>query len=158
VRWEPRTRWGAWLSYSFAESKDVFAGFSAPRTWDQRHSLASGGSWTSHPWQLSATVNWHSGWRRNELSQSGGNGSPLVTLLPRNASAWDPFLSIDLRASWSRSLRHGVLRLYADLSNATNHANLCCSAYQLRPGNPLERSDSTLAPRYILAGANWAWP
>lgn len=162
LRWEPRRTWSAWLSYSWSEVTDRFADSRALRTWDQRHSVVTGLAWTQGPWQLSGNVIWHSGWRENSLAVEGlpGGGARLV-LSPRNANAWSDYFSFDARASWQHALPLGALQVYVELSNATDHANTCCTEYHLAvPGDPasLVGERSTWLPRYALIGVTWSLP
>ncbi|MGD9597194.1 MAG: TonB-dependent receptor [Steroidobacteraceae bacterium] len=162
LRWQPRRTWSAWLSYSWSEVTDRFEDSRALRTWDQRHSAVTGLSWTQGPWQLSGNFIWHSGWRENTLTAlaTPGGGAQLV-LSPRNADAWSDYFSFDARASWQRALPLGALQVYVELSNATDHANTCCTEYRLAmPGDPasLEGERSTWLPRYALIGVTWSFP
>lgn len=162
MRWEPRRTWSAWLSYSWSEVTDRFADSRALRTWDQRHAAVTGVSWTRGSWQLSGNAIWHNGWRQNSLvvEAAPGGGARLV-LAPRNADSWADYFSFDARASWQRALPVGALQVYAELSNATDHANLCCTGYRIAvPGDPasLTSERSTWLPRYGLLGVTWLLP
>jgi len=162
LRWEPRRTWSAWLTYGWSEVTDRFEDSRALRTWDQRHSAVTGLSWTQGPWQLSGNLFWHSGWRQNSLrvQDAAGGGSELVPS-PRNAEAWSDYFSLDLRASWMRPLPIGALRVFAEVSNATDNANRCCTRYQIAlPGDPasLTGEQSDWVPRYGLIGVTWMLP
>lgn len=162
MRWEPRRIWSAWFSYSWSEVTDRFEDARALRTWDQRHSVVTGVSWTRGPWQLSGNAIWHSGWRRNDLvavPAAGGGVQP--GLAPRNADSWPDYFSFDLRASWRRALPIGALEVFAELSNASDHNNLCCTEYRIAvPGEAasLTGERSTWLPRYGLVGVTWLLP
>jgi outer membrane receptor protein involved in Fe transport len=155
VRWEPGGPWTGWASYSWSEAKDRMDGRDVPRTWDQRNALSSGLAWSREPWLLSAAFTWHSGWRRNELLLDGGD----LVLGERNARAWPDQLSLDLRAAWKWPWRWGELELFGEITNATDHDNLCCDAYQLAsPGPSLSRTTSGWLPRVYLFGVTWRLP
>lgn len=162
VRWEPRERWAGWMSYSWLEASDRFGGVAVPRNWDQRNSIAAGLAWTHRPWQLAGSLSWHSGWRRNELRATTGSGEELRLVLgPRNAATWPGYFSLDLRATWSRPLPAGALRVFAEINNATNRVNPCCATYTLAEegGMPvLTRATSAWLPRYGLIGIVWQLP
>ncbi len=160
MRWEPRRTWSAWLTYGWSEVTDRFEGSRALRTWDQRHSAVTGLSWTRGPWQLSGNLIWHSGWRQNSLHVEDAGGSGIV-LSPRNAEAWSDYFSFDLKASWTRPLPIGALRVFAEVANATDAANRCCTRYQIAlPGDPasLTGEQSDWVPRYGLIGVTWMLP
>jgi len=159
-RWSFADRWSAWTSYSWAEATDRFADHSALRSWDQKHSVATGLGWTHAPWQFSGNLNWHSGWRRNALQLSAGDDA-IVELAPRNAAHWGDYLSLDLRAAWSYELRKGQLEVFAEVDNATGRYNPCCVSYSLldSTGSPfLTRQVSTWLPRFFLLGVTWRLP
>ena len=160
LRWQPPERWSGWIAYSWTESQDEFAGFHVPRTWDQRNAVNAGLAWTRRPWQLSGTVQWRSGWRRNALRLVDASTGELE-LLPRNQLEYPRALSIDLRATWTWALRASALHFYADMGNAGNQQAACCTEYRLDQDagtwSLRQRYDSTL-PRYVLLGVNWEIP
>ncbi len=88
LRWQLANNWSGWMSYSWSQATDRTAAVRALRTWDQKHTVASGLVWQPGAWQFSGNVNWHSGWRRNVLVQTGvPNGAASgVELLPRNSA------------------------------------------------------------------------
>jgi len=157
ARWQWQDAWSGWTSYSYSEATDHFGAISALRTWDQKHAIATGLSWTNRPWLLSTNVTWHSGWRRNELLNTT-NG---VVLAPRNSEAWPPYVSLDLRTTWNRAISHGALEVFGEVDNATNHGNPCCSSYappEDGSTGPLSRETSTWLPRLFLIGVTWQLP
>ncbi|HVY82480.1 MAG TPA: TonB-dependent receptor [Steroidobacteraceae bacterium] len=156
VRWQASDRWSGWASYTFSEATDDFGDTHVPRTWDQKHALATGLAWTARPWRLSGNVTWHSGWRSNSLIAT----STGFELAPRNAASWAPYFSLDARASWTHALRRGALDAYLEIDNLTNHDNPCCSSYRLSStGGPrLTREDSGWLPRVFLLGVTWQLP
>jgi hypothetical protein len=159
VRWQLPHTWSGWTSYSWSEATDHFGPVSVLRTWDQKHSVATGLAWASGAWQLSGNLGWHSGWRRNSLVESAaGTGFELV---PRNSRAWSDSFSLDLRSTWTRALQKGSLEVFAEIDNASNHANRCCVSYSvLQPGaaSQLSPQISTWLPRLYLMGVTWKLP
>jgi outer membrane receptor protein involved in Fe transport len=163
VRWQYSGNWSGWMSYSWSQAADRFGSVHALRTWDQKHTVASGLVWQPGAWQFSGNVNWHSGWRRNVLVQTGepngvANG---VELEPRNSAAWRNYFSLDLRAEWVRALSKGALHVYGEIDNLTNHANDCCVSYTVQPTGSLaslSSRDSTWLPRLYLVGVTWQLP
>lgn len=160
LRWQPAERWSGWMAYSWTESEDAFPGREVARTWDQRNAVNAGLSWTRRPWQLSGTVQWRSGWRRNALRLVDADTGELE-LLPRNSLAYPSALSIDLRATWTWALRASSLHFYADMGNAANSNTPCCTRYELVANGgtwSLDRKYSSALPRYVLLGVNWEIP
>ncbi len=165
LRWQARERWAGWLTYSWSEAIDQLGTVRAPRSWNQLNSVNGGLSWTTHPWLLSASLAWHNGWRRSEIgtvADAAVAGGTTVRLASRNAAAWDPFLSLDLRATWTMPVRRGALRFYGEIINATDRANGCCEAVSvLRAPNgaaSLQQRESGWLPRYALVGVSWDLP
>lgn len=160
LRWQPAERWSGWIAYSWTESQDQFPGFKVARTWDQRNAVNAGLSWTRRPWQLSGTMQWRSGWRRNALRVVDETTGELE-LLPRNGLAYPRTMSLDLRATWTWPLRASALHFYADIGNAGNRQTPCCTSYELVDDTgrwTLEREYDSTFPRYVLLGVNWEIP
>jgi len=158
VRWQLPQAWSGWTSYSWSEATDHFGPVSVLRTWDQKHSIATGLAWASGAWQLSGNLGWHSGWRRNSLESATGAGFALV---PRNSRAWSDYLSLDLRSTWTKALHRGSLEVFAEIDNASNHDNRCCVSYSVpQPGvaSQLSPQTSTWLPRLYLMGVTWKLP
>jgi hypothetical protein len=163
LRWQSAGNWSGWMSYSWSQATDRTGAVRALRTWDQKHTVTSGLVWQPGAWQFSGNVNWHSGWRRNALVQTGvPNGAAGgAELEPRNSSAWNNYFSLDLRAEWVRALPKGALHMYGEIDNLTNHANDCCVAYSVQPIGALASlspRDSTWLPRLYLLGVTWQLP
>ena len=160
LRWHPAERWAGWMAYSWTESEDEFAGFKRARTWDQRNAVNAGLSWTRRPWQLSGTVQYRSGWRRNALDVANAATGELA-LAPRNSLAYPRVVSVDLRATWTWPLRASALHFYADIGNAGNRQTPCCTSYSLSQENgawSLTQDYDSTFPRYVLLGVNWEIP
>jgi TonB dependent receptor/TonB-dependent Receptor Plug Domain len=160
VRLELAPQWSAWANYAWTEASDRFANNSAPRTWDQRNSVAAGGAYRYKAWQFSGSVLWRNGWRRTVLELSDASTGALA-LGPRNAATYPAFFSIDLRATWEHKLPRGQLLVYGDIGNASNRGNACCTVYELtenRGSWQLEREFDTSLPRYVFFGATWELP
>ena len=145
------------MSYSWSQANDEVGSVQVPRTWDQKHAFSSGLAWTRRPWQASAALTWHSGWRRNELIATPTG----LELSPRNSEAWPAYISLDLRAAWSRPLPKGVLDVFAEVDNVTNRGNLCCTTYRVSGTGTdlaLVAENSTWLPRFFLLGVTWQLP
>jgi hypothetical protein len=163
VRWQLPSDWSGWMSYSWSQATDRTGATRALRTWDQKHTVATGLVWQPGAWQFSGNVNWHTGWRRNALLETGvPNGAAGgLALAPRNSAAWGSYLSVDLRAGWVHALSKGALQVYGEIDNVTNHANDCCIAYTVQSTGPLATLSpqaSTWLPRLYLLGVTWQLP
>ena len=157
LRWQLPQAWSGWASYSWSQANDEFGSMQTPRTWDQKHAFSSGLAWTRHPWQASAALTWHSGWRRNELIANPAG----LELAPRNADTWPAYISLDLRSVWTRPLPKGVLDVFAEIDNVTNRGNLCCTTYRVSSaaaGPTLVPEYSAWLPRFFLIGVTWQLP
>jgi outer membrane receptor protein involved in Fe transport len=160
LRWQPAMRWAGWFAYSWTESQDEFPGSKVARTWDQRNAVNTGLSWTRRPWQLSANMQWRSGWRRNALTLVDAQTGEL-DLAPRNSLGYPRLISVDLRATWTWGLPASALHFYADIGNAANRQTPCCTNYSLldEAGTfALHRDFDSTFPRYVLLGVNWEIP
>lgn len=163
VRWQSSGDWSGWMSYSWSQATDRIGAMRALRTWDQKHTVATGLLWQPGAWQLSGNVNWHSGWRRNILFQTGtANGAAKgIELAPLNSADWGNYFSLDLRAGWIRAMPRGALQIFAEVDNLTNHANNCCVAYAVQSAGALASlspRETTWLPRLYLLGVTWQLP
>jgi hypothetical protein len=159
LRWQLPAEWSGWTSYSWSEATDHFGPVSILRTWDQKHSVASGVAWARGPWQLSGNLSWHSGWRRNSIVPVADG--PGFALTPRNSEAWPDYASLDLRSTWTKTLQKGALEVFAEIDNVTGHANECCVSYTVTSSGPqttLSPQTSTWLPRLYLIGVTWQLP
>ena len=163
VRWQLPADWSGWMSYSWSQATDRVGATRALRTWDQKHALTTGIVWQPGAWQFSGNMNWHSGWRRNVLIETGtaNDAASGVALAPRNSEGWGSYFSLDVRAGWVRALPKGVLQVFAEIDNLTNHSNECCVSYAVQSAGPLASlspQTSTWLPRLYLAGVTWRLP
>ena len=163
LRWQLPDNWSGWMSYTWSQATDRTGATRALRTWDQRHAVATGVSWQPGAWRFSGNVNWHSGWRRNALVETGiPNGAAKgIDLAPRNSDAWGNYFSLDARADWIRALPKGALQVFAEVDNLTNHSNDCCVSYIVQTAGPLATLSpqaSTWLPRLYLVGVTWQFP
>ena len=153
-----------WAAYTIANAEDRFVGRSEPRSWDQRHALLAGISWSTERWQAALAMTVHSGWPRTPLSLIAGfddEGEP--ELLPlvgeRNSKRYPTFATIDARVSRKFDVRRGTLSVFAEVSNLTNRRNVCCSDFDIEEdatGNDmLDLSDDFWPPLLPAIGILW---
>lgn len=153
-----------WANYSYSRADDVIGGEHIPRSWDQRHAASAGATWEVGPWALTAVGTLHSGWPATTLSLAtviDASGVPQTVAVagPRNAERLEPMRRLDLRATRQFDPKHGTLRFFAELTNATNHENPCCLAYEAEtlPGGAvaLERVERHTLPLTGNVGLLW---
>ncbi|HEX5048058.1 MAG TPA: TonB-dependent receptor [Gammaproteobacteria bacterium] len=153
-----------WANYSYSRADDVIGGEHVPRSWDQRNAASAGATWEVGPWSLTAVGTLHSGWPATTLSLAtvtDASGVPQTVAVagPRNAEHLEPMRRLDLRASRELDPKLGTLRFFAELTNATNHENPCCLAYEAQtlPGGAvtLERIERHTLPLTGNVGVLW---
>jgi hypothetical protein len=140
-QWHP---WAAWLAISHSNVNDETAGVHTARSWSQKWSVSAGASWERGPWAANAALMAHSGF---PITPLGG---------ARNAQRLPSFLQLDLRLRYTQPLRRGDLVYSAELFNATNRFNACCTE--------LRQSDGMLygvplrgVPLLPSLGLRWSW-
>jgi hypothetical protein len=152
-----------WSSFTWSRVSDVLPQGDVPRAWDQPHAFNAGVAWTRPRYALAAVLNYHSGWPRTTLGSLGTSpGATALQLGARDASRWGSYLSLDLRGSWTKPLASSEIKLWADLTNATNHGNACCVDLQsagltMNNGDPAQpqRQVGYWLPRVANLGITW---
>jgi len=148
--------WSGFLNYAWSEVEDDFGATDVPRNWNQQHALLLGLQWRSGPWSLSGQGSWRTGWSRTEF-QVGDSGDLLPVVGERNRSRWPAQWNLDLRASWRKPLKVGLLEVALDVNNATNRSNPCCTDLRLT-ATGLETRTRSWLPRYLNIGVVWSLP
>jgi outer membrane receptor protein involved in Fe transport len=150
VRAPVAERLTAWGTLAWARVADEFgADGDVLRSWDQPLSLTAGLGWKGTRASISMLGGWHRGWPRTRLALA-----PLQLGKP-NSTRWSDFHSLDLRASWNWPLRDGDLSAVLDVTNATDHDNVCCLLLQMDP-DLTARTEHWL-PAVINIGFTWRW-
>ena len=153
-----------WASYTLSRVDDVVSGSDIPRSWDQRHRLAGGITWSGEKWVFSATANYHTGWPATELfllAERSPVGMPRMVTVPgeRNALRLGSYSRVDLRAERSIDTATGRFRFFVETTNLLERANPCCVEYDLEhaaDGTPfLAREVGRGLPRVVSAGVRW---
>ncbi len=148
--------WSGFLSYAWSEVEDDIGTSDVPRNWNQQHALLLGLLWRSGPWSLSGQGSWRTGWSRTEF-QIGDSGALLPVVGERNRARWPAQWNLDIRASWRKPLKIGLLEIALDVNNATNRSNPCCTDLRMAPTGLETRTQSWL-PRYLNVGVVWNLP
>jgi hypothetical protein len=120
--------WNGWLSYAWSRVEDREDGTDTRRSWDQTHSAGLGVTWASGPWRATAAATWRTGWPTTPArAVQPGDGPGTIVIGPRNDDRYRTYSSLDLRASRTIALRRGELDVYAELTNALDRSNPCCT-------------------------------
>lgn len=125
-----RGPWSGWLSYAWSRAEDNIGGQEVPRSWDQRHAINLGITWTRGPWTAAVTNSYHTGWPTTALAFDADASIPTLAIAERNRSRFDAYNSLDVRLTRVFALRRGVLDVFAEVTNATSRANPCCVQYE----------------------------
>lgn len=159
-----RLAWSA--SYGLARAEETLrGGVTVPRARDQRHTLYLDATYTPNPrWQFSIAWQYHSGWPttgrtfeqmelRSGTAIIGHLGVPYDLRLP-------VYQRLDVRAQRRFELKHGTLRLYADVFNALNRENVFSYEYDVAPGpngvpDVRRHTGDTLIPLLPSVGLTW---
>jgi hypothetical protein len=118
-------RINGWLSYSWSHARDTIDGREVARSWDQRHSLAAGLATDWRAWQFSGVLTVRSDWPVTPVSETAL--PPGVTIGERNSEREGFFMTLDFKADRSFRVPLGSLHLVAELTNALNRDNFCCT-------------------------------
>jgi hypothetical protein len=119
-----------WLSYSWSHARDVIDGREVARSWDQRHSLAAGATTDWRAWAFSGVLTVRSDWPVTPVFETAT--PPGVALGERNSKREGLYVTLDLKAERSFELPLGSLHLVAELTNALNRDNFCCTELEYR--------------------------
>lgn len=153
-----------WAAYTVARAEDRVAGGKQPRSWDQRHALLTGVSWSTEKWEAALAVTVHSGWPRTPLTlittvDDEGEIELLPVIGERNSKSYPFFATLDARISRKFDVRRGTLSVFAEVSNLTNRRNVCCTDVDLDEddaGNEvLDLSDDFWPPLLPAIGILW---
>ena len=153
-----------WASYTRSRVDDIVSGRDIPRSWDQRHRLAAGITWSGDKWVITAAANYHTGWPATELflhTADSPAGIPQMLTVPgeRNAIRLGSYSRVDLRAERSMDTATGRFRFFVETTNLLERANPCCVEYDLEhaaDGTPfLAREVGRGVPRFLSAGVRW---
>ena len=81
-------------------------------------------------WQATLAATYHTGWPTTPVRLVGTvPGSQTVSVGPRNASRLGAYASVDARVSRDFALPRGTLNVFAEVSNAFDRQNPCCTDF-----------------------------
>ncbi|MDX1503433.1 MAG: TonB-dependent receptor, partial [Thermoanaerobaculia bacterium] len=130
-----RTGW--WINYALSSTEDVIAGERFPRQFDQTHAVNLDLDLRLSPrWSVNLAWRYHTGWPTTPLTverRTGDDGSvETVPVLGRRFSDRLPdYHRLDLRASRRWAWRSTRLRLFLDVQNVYDRANLAGFDYEI---------------------------
>ena len=149
-----------WSSYTLSRVRDRIDGRTEPRSWDQRHAINAGLSWSNANWDLSLAASVHSGWPTTGLMlvNVDGQQDPVAVPGSRNALRLDSFASIDFRVNRRFEFRRGTFSTFLEVSNTFNRRNTCCIDWDVSDSNgdvALENSADYWLPLLPAIGFLW---
>lgn len=149
-----------WASYAWAQTRDWTDDGKIERSWDQTHTVKAGLSRKRGSWDLSAALEVHTGWPKNELIptyilEPDGTRTLLVETTPRNELRYGTFATVDFRAARTFDVRRGELTAFLDVSNVVNRANPCCIEYSLNDSGELDSRARHWLPLVPSLGVVW---
>ena len=153
--------WNGWLSYAWSRVTDDEHGVETRRSWDQTHSVGAGLTWTSGPWNATLAANYHTGWPTTPVSVVDA-GTPQATIVVgrRNSIRYSDYSSVDVRLSRDFELPRGDLSVFAEVTNAFDRRNPCCTdhSYAYPDGQlTLEREYRHWLPLVPSVGVLWRY-
>jgi len=116
--------WNGWVSYAWSRATDREGGRDVRRGWDQSHTVNAGLGWTQGLWQATVVAQYHTGW---PVTPIGLDGAGNVVIGTRNADRYADFASLDARVSYEWPLPRGTLTAHAEVTNAFDRENPCCT-------------------------------
>jgi outer membrane receptor for ferrienterochelin and colicin len=125
----PPTNAFSWrLSYAWMRARDSFDTYTAPRSWDQTHTLTGSLNWVFDKWNLNIFGTTHTGWPTTPQSfdrSATENGGIVVepSIGRRNSERLPSYMRLDMRLSYTNEFPSGSLSCFLELFNATNATN-----------------------------------
>jgi hypothetical protein len=133
--------WHGWASYAWSRATDRDGGSDVRRSWDQSHTINAGVGWAQGPWQATVVAQYHTGW---PVTPIGLDDTGDVVIGMRNDARYADFASLDARVSYEWPLPRGTLTAHAEVTNAFDRGNPCCTDLYYRTddsGQPWLESD-----------------
>jgi outer membrane receptor protein involved in Fe transport len=153
-----------WASYTLSKVTDTIDGREEPRSWDQRHSLQAGITWTDEEWDFSLAAQVHSGWPTTtlalqEITDALGNTELVAVPGPRNTAQLNTFATLDARVSRTWDVGRGTLTAFIEIANVLDRKNVCCYDYDIgtdeNDDDVLEYSNDYWLPLLPAVGVLW---
>jgi hypothetical protein len=151
--------WNGWFNYAWSRVQDRVDGNDIRRSWDQTGNLGGGVTWSGGPWLATLAGTYHTGWPTTPLDVSGPISAPIVAIGQRNSRRLAAYASVDARVSRDIELPRGTLNVFAEVTNAFDRANPCCTEFDLLAGPDdeaiLSKSRTNWLPLVANVGVLW---
>jgi hypothetical protein len=153
--------WSWWFNYAWSRVTDDIDGEDVTRSWDQRHTVNAGVTWSGEHWDFTLTDSYHTGWPTTEvfLVSDPDTGGEQVVVGPRNGIRYKNYNSVDIRAVRRWRLQESSLEAFFEVSNIFAERNPCCVDYEVDelPGGALAiERDWDYWPRFVPSfGVLW---
>jgi hypothetical protein len=148
----PTGAWSGWASYAWSRVVDRLDGAEVRRSWDQTHTLNAGLGWMEGPWQATVAAQYHTGW---PVTPIGVDADGTIAVGARNALRYAPYSSLDARLSHDWALPHGTLTAHAEVTNALDRRNPCCTDLAYGEDGTLTRDLRHWLPLVPSVGVLW---
>ncbi|HXW10988.1 MAG TPA: TonB-dependent receptor [Steroidobacteraceae bacterium] len=148
----PAGDWSGWASYAWSRVVDRLDGADVRRSWDQTHTLNAGFGWMHGPWQATVAAQYHTGW---PVTPIGLDATGSVEVGARNDHRYAHFGSLDARLSHDWTLAHGTLTAHAEVTNALDRRNPCCTDLAYGADGTLTRDLRHWLPLVPSIGVLW---
>jgi hypothetical protein len=148
----PAGAWGGWASYAWSRVVDRLDGADVRRSWDQAHTLNAGIGWMHGPWQATVAAQYHTGW---PVTPIGLDATGSVEVGARNDQRYAHYSSLDARLSHDWTLAHGTLTAHAEVTNALDRRNPCCTDLAYGADGTLARDLRHWLPLVPSIGVLW---
>lgn len=162
LKFPQRGSWSGWLGYTWSRVEDRIDGAAVPRSWDQRHVVNVGLTWSKGPWTATLAGLYRTGWPTTELAIATDSfGNPALRLDERNRERFKAYSTIDARLTRTFALSHGALDVFAEVTNALSRSNPCCARYRIgeaADGTPvITRDIESWLPLVPSVGVLWRY-
>ena len=141
--------------------RDEVDGDDVPRSWDQTHSVGGGVTWTDGVWQATLAGSYHTGWPTTPVRVADEPPPATIEFGPRNSARFKDYAAVDLRVSRLFALPRGDLSVFAEVTNAFDRRNPCCTDFSFEPSGDgrleLEREYRHWLPLVPSIGVLWRY-
>ncbi len=163
---EPTDTFSWRFGYAWMRARDTFDTYTAPRSWDQTHTLNGSMNWILGDWNLNVFATAHTGWPTTPVAFEVVEGVYGPTILAdvgqRNSDRLSTYSRVDVRLSRARQLSNGELTYFFELYNALSQENQCCvdddlESYQQRVGVRYNAVYNDWLPLLPSFGVTWTF-
>jgi len=155
----------AWtVSYALSRAREMTGAATLPGARDQRHAFYADLTYSPDArWSFSAAWQYHTGWpitavNYSLVTLSNGSRVTVRSFGPTLGARLPDYHRLDLRASRTIALRHGVLKVFVDVFNAYDQRNLIAYDYSTSSAGgvlTVTKKPRDLLPIIPSAGLSW---